>query len=203
MTQVVTAGPVMTSRGSLARSSAISFAGSAISAAMGLVLIVVLGRALGDAGSGVVLQAIAAFTIALGIARLGMDSAALWLLPRLSDSEPESVRPTCWYLLAVSAAGGVLGAAGLLITAHLLDGTAAGSVTAQTLRSIALFLPTASVMLTALAATRALGRITTYVLIGNVALPTLRPALVIAVVALGGGAVAAGLAWSEIGRAHV
>ena len=44
MTQVVTPGPVTTSRGSLARAK-ISFAGSAISAAMGLVLIVVLGRA--------------------------------------------------------------------------------------------------------------------------------------------------------------
>lgn len=196
MTQVTAPGPASTTRSSLARSSAVSFAGSAISAAMGLVLIVVLGRTLGDAGSGVVLQAIAAFTIALGIARLGMDSAALWLLPRLADSDPGAIRPTCWYLLAVAAAGGVLGAVGLLATAHLLDGTAAGGITAQTLRAIAPFLPAASVMLTALAATRALGRITTYALIGNVALPTLRPALVLAVVLLGGGAVAAGLAWS-------
>ena len=196
MTQVTAPGPASTTRSSLARSSAVSFAGSAISAAMGLVLIVVLGRTLGDAGSGVVLQAIAAFTIALGIARLGMDSAALWLLPRLTDSDPAAIRPTCWYLLAVAAAGGVLGAGGLLATAHLLDGTAAGGITAQTLRAIAPFLPPASVMLTALAATRALGRITTYVLIGNVALPTLRPVLVLAVALLGGGAVAAGLAWS-------
>lgn len=196
MTRVADPGPTTAARTSLARSSAISFAGSSISAVMGLLLIVVLGRTLGDAGSGVVLQAIASFTIALGIARLGMDSAALWLLPRVADSEPEAVRPTCWYLLTVAAVGGVLGAIGLLVVAHLLDGSAAGAVTARTLRSIAPFLPAASVMLTALAATRALGRITTYVLLGNVALPALRPALVLAVVALGGGAVAAGVAWS-------
>lgn len=184
------------SRRHLARSSALSFAGSATSALMGLVLIVVLGRTLGDIGAGVVLQAVAAFTIALGVARLGMDSTALWILPRLSESNPGLLRPTGWFLLGVSAFGGCLGALGMLVVAQVMEVAASGAEAAATLRSIAVFLPFAAVMLTALAATRAMGGVRAYVLVGSVALPTLRPAAIGLTVALGGTAVAAGVAWA-------
>lgn len=196
MTSVQSPTAAAPARSHLARSGALSFAGSATSAVMGLVLIVALGRSLGDVGAGVVLQAIAAFTIALGLARMGMDSAALWILPRLADGERNMVRPMGWMLLGVAALGGMLGALGLIVTATLIDTTAAGPLTARTLRGIALFLPPAAVMLTALAATRAMGKVTTYVLIGSVALPTLRPVLVLIVVAMSGGAFAAGVAWA-------
>lgn len=180
----------------LARSSTLSFAGSATSALMGLMLIIVLGRTLGDVGAGVVLQAVAAFTIVLGFARLGMDSTALWILPRLLDGRREHVRSMGWFLVGVSAIAGCLGAFALLAVAHLMEAAGANTVVAETLRSIALLVPFGSVMLTALAATRAMGRVTAYVLVGSVALPTLRPLLIAAVVTLGGGAVAAGIAWA-------
>lgn len=196
MTTPSLVAPATSSRSHLARSSVLSFAGSATSALMGLVLIVVLGRTLGDVGAGVVLQAVAAFTIALGAARLGMDSTALWILPRLLEGEKELVRPTGRFLLTVSAVGGALGALGLLAVAHVMETTASGTAAAAALRSIAVFLPFAAVMLTALAATRAMGKVTAYVLVGSVALPTLRPAAIAVTVALGGTAVAAGLAWA-------
>lgn len=190
--------PTMTapSRRNLARSSVLTFAGSATSALMGLVLIVVLGRTLGEVGAGVVLQAVAAFTIALGAARLGMDSTALWILPRLLDSQEGLVRPTAWLLIGTASLGGCLGGIGLVITAQVLETTASGTETAAALRSIAPFLPFAAAMLTALAASRAMGKVTTFVLIGSIALPTLRPAAIVISVALGGSAIAAGIAWA-------
>lgn len=196
MTSVRTAPTVAPSRDSLARSGALTFAGSAISALMGLVLIIVLGRTIGEAGAGVVLQAVAAFTIALGVGRLGMDSTALWILPRLLDGQRGLVRPTVWLLIGTAAIGGCLGGVGLVITAELLETTASGTDTAAALRSIAPFLPFAAAMLTALSATRAMGRVTAYVLVGSIALPTMRPAAIAATVALGGTAVAAGIAWA-------
>lgn len=196
MTAVKALSPAIPSRIALARSGALSFAGSAISAVMGLALIIVLGRSLGDAGAGVVLQAIAAFTIALGLARMGMDSTALWTLPRLAESQREMARPMSWMLLLIAAFGGLVGAVGLFVAAALIDSSVAGSLTARTLRAIALVLPIAAVLLTALAATRALGEVTAYVLIGSVSLPALRPALVLAAVGLGGGALVAGIVWA-------
>lgn len=183
-------------RGELARGSALSFVGSATSAAMGLVLIVVLGRVLGDAGSGVVLQAVGAFTIALAVARFGMDSAAIWILPRLLEDDRAMIRQTGALLLAVSAVVGTVCAAVLVAGTMLVDAVNPGDPVAEALRSIAWFLPAASVMLTALSATRALGKVTAYVLVGNVALPTLRPLAILVAVGAGAGVTAATVAWA-------
>lgn len=183
-------------RSDLARGSALSFAGSATSAVMGLVLIIVLGRTLGDAGSGVVLQTIGAFTIALGVARFGMDSAAIWILPRLLEDDRRNIRPTGWFLLIISGVIGCVCAGVLLIGAHIADAVNPSDPVAEAVRSIVWFLPLASVLLTALSATRALGKVTAYVLVGNVALPSLRPLAIALAVGLGAGTAAAALAWA-------
>ena len=54
--------------------------GAAASAALGFAFSLLLARGLGADGAGVVLQAIGCFTIALGLARLGLDTTAVWLL---------------------------------------------------------------------------------------------------------------------------
>lgn len=185
-----------TSHRELARGSALSFIGSATSAVMGLLLIIVLGRMLGDAGSGVVLQVVGAFTIALGVARFGMDSTAVWILPRLLEDERRWVRPTGWLLLLVSATVGCLCAALLLIATMLAEVANPGDPVAAALRATLWFLPVASVLLTALSATRGLGRVTSYVLIGSVGLPTLRPIAVVVAVGMGAGAFGAAVAWA-------
>lgn len=184
------------SRSELARGSALSFVGSATSAVMGLALVIVLGRMLGDAGSGIVLQAVGAFSIALGVARFGMDSAAIWILPRLLEDDRRMIRPTGWFLLVVSAVVGCVCAAILLAGTYMAEAANPGDPVADALRSIVWFLPIASVLLTALSATRALGKVTAYVLIGNVALPTLRPLALALAVGVGAGAAAASLAWA-------
>ena len=185
-----------TSRGELARGGALSFVGSAISAVMGLVLIIVLGRLLGDAGSGVVLQAVGAFTIALGVARFGMDSAAIWILPRQLEDDRQLLRPTSAFLLLTSAVAGLVCAVALFAGALIVEAQAPGDPVAEAIRSIVWLLPVASVMLSALSATRALGQVTAYVLVGNVFLPSLRPLAIAAVVGLGAGALGATAAWA-------
>lgn len=185
-----------TARGELARGGALSFVGSAVSAVMGLVLIIVLGRMLGDAGSGVVLQAVGAFTIALGVARFGMDSAAIWILPRQLEDSPHQLRPTAAFLLTVSAVAGVVCAGALFVVILVVESHDPDDPVAAALRSIVWFLPVASIMLTALSATRALGRVHAYVLVGNVFLPSLRPLAVAASVGLGAGALGAAFAWA-------
>jgi hypothetical protein len=160
---------------------------------MGLVLAVVLGRLLGEAGSGVVMQAVGVFMIALGISRFGMDSSAIWLLPRLAMDAPTRVAPATWFMIAVSGTAGTVCAAVMIAASPLI---AADDAAAEAIAASAWFLPVTSMLLTALAATRGLGGVAAYVWVGNVILPTLRPLAIIAVVALGGGAVAATVAWA-------
>jgi len=188
--------PPTAARRELARGGALSFFGAATSAALGLVVIVVLGRMLGDAGAGVVLQTIAVFTIALGVARFGMDSTVLWILPRLSDDLPSQVRRTAWSLVAVSGIVGVLCAAVLIVGTSIIDAYTGGDPVAAAVRATAPFLPAAAMLLTGLAATRALGRVTAYVWVGNIALPAMRPVAIIAVVGLGAGLTGAAIAWA-------
>ncbi len=178
-----------------ARGGAISFAGAATSALMGFVLTVVLARALGDTGAGVVLQAIAAFTIAQSIARLGMDTAAVWLLPRLAGSAPEQVRGAACAMLVPPAVAGLVAAGGLALAAPLIRGSLGGTVT-DAVVAVGWFLPFGSVLMVALAATRGLGGVVPYTLIGSIALPTIRPVTVLAAAGLSTGALAGAIAWA-------
>lgn len=185
-----------TAQAELARGGALSFVGSTISAAMGLVLIIVLGRLLGDVGAGVVLQAVGAFTIALGVARFGMDSAAIWILPRQLADERHLLRPTSAFLLLTSSVTGLACATVLFIGALIVEENSPGDPVAAAIRAIIWLLPLASVMLTALSSTRVLGKVTAYVLVGNVFVPSMRPLAVAAAVGLGSGALGATIAWA-------
>lgn len=178
-----------------ARGGAISFAGAATSALMGFVLTIVLARTLGDTGAGIVLQAIAAFTIAQSIARLGMDTAAVWILPKLAHSAPENVRGAAVALLVPPAVAGLVAAGGLALVAPALRGSLGDTVT-NAIVAVGWFLPFGTVLMVALAATRGLGGVVPYTLIGSVALPTVRPVAVLAVAGVSTGAMAGALAWA-------
>lgn len=174
----------------LARGGAIGLAGSITGSVMGLLLVIVLGNMLGDTGAGVVLQAIAVFTVALAVGRFGMDSTALWLLPRLREDSPEQVRAAVRLLLLGAAAAGLASAAVLYLTAGLIP-TDQSSLN-QSIRSVAWALPIAATALVALAVSRALGGLRTYALIGNVVLPTSRVLAVL--IAAGAGLSTTGVA---------
>ncbi len=180
----------------LGRRSMLSFAGSATSALLGFLLVVVLARFLGDADSGIVLQAIAVLMIALGFARFGMDSTAVWLLPRLADDQPQQVRATSWFLIAVSGVAGTVCAAAVWIGAALAAEANPSDPLPAAIRISAVLLPFAAMLLTSLAVSRALGRIAEYVLIGSVGLPAARLLAVLAAMLLGLTLSGVVLAWA-------
>lgn len=178
-------------RRELGAGSAISFGGAAFSAAAGFVLVIVLGRALGDTGAGVVFQVIAVFNIALAFGRVSMDSTAVWLLPRLKLDRSRSLPSTAWGMVAVSGLAGLVGALAVIgwnAAAHGAD--------ANELLAVIVTLPLAAMLMTALATTRALGGVIPYSVIGNVLLPGLRPLLILGAVLLGWGALGASVAWA-------
>ncbi|HSU45362.1 MAG TPA: polysaccharide biosynthesis C-terminal domain-containing protein [Arthrobacter sp.] len=181
-----------------ARGGIISGVGAGISAGMGFVLTLVLARSFGEVGSGVVLQAIAVFSIALGIARAGMDTAGIWVLPRLALSDAGKIRGAAVALLLPALAVGTVLA--LLLAALVpqlgLSGDVHQPEVIAAVRALNWFLPCAAVMMVALAATRGLGNVVPYTAVGAVALPVSRPLAVLVVVAVGGPAVWAAVAWA-------
>ncbi|HET7689308.1 MAG TPA: hypothetical protein VFK41_02950, partial [Nocardioidaceae bacterium] len=181
--------------GRAARGGAATFAGAALSAGLGFLFSFLVARALGTSGAGVVLQTMAVFTMTLSVAKLGLDTTAVWLLPRLRGVEGTAVRPAVVALLAGALAGGLVGLGLWQLIAHvLLDG--GGHEVVDALDMAFWLLPAATVMTVALAATRAFGGVVPFNLVGNVAVPALRPVGLGVVVALSGGAVAVALAWS-------
>lgn len=169
----------------MARGSVLSLGGSMTSAVMGLLVVIVLGNHLGDAGAGVVLQVIAIFTIALALARFGMDSAMLWLLPRLSDDNPAALRRAVLIAVAVAGAAGAICGLVLTAVAGIFGARLSQDGVADALAATAWALPLAAMMLTGLAASRALGGVAAYVLIGSVGLPVSRVVLVALAASLG------------------
>ncbi|WP_082716669.1 flippase [Microterricola viridarii] len=182
----------------LAREGTASLLGSAISATMGFALIVVLARTLGDAGAGVVLQTIAVFTIVLSLARAGMDSAAVWIMPRLASHNPAAIRGTLTSMLLITAVlSTVCGALTVALAPQLAQlGDSHASDVADAVALVGWFLPAGALVLVALAATRGLGGIVPYVSVGSIGLPVIRPIAVWAVAIAGGSYASVALAWA-------
>ena len=172
--------------------------GAAVSALAGFALTFILARTLGASGSGVVLQLIAAFTIALGIARTGMDTSAVWLLPRLATAEKSKIRGAATALLLPTVLVGTLMAVALsLLAPHVFSAEEeSGRQLVQAVQATSWLLPCGAVLMVSLAATRGLGNIVPYTLIGSIGLPSVRPFLVLLAAAVGGTAVLASVAWA-------
>jgi O-antigen/teichoic acid export membrane protein len=181
---------------SAAKGGVVTLVGAAVSSALGFALNLMFARVLGPHGAGVVLQSIGVFTISLSFGKLGLDTTAVWCLPRFMVGDREKVKPALIGLLLPA-----------LATALLVDLIWVALVTlpqfhvfSHEVRSAvlvtAVFLPAASVMVVALAATRAFGGVVPYNVIGNVVVPALRPAGLLLVAAMGGAATAASFSWA-------
>ncbi len=180
-----------------ARGGAVTLVGSGLSAALGFVVSLVLARTLGAGGSGVVLQTVAAFTIALSVARFGMDTAAVWVIPRVRSDDPALLRGTLTALLLPTVlAGAALAALGWV--ALSLPGVREGldPAVVRAMRGVLPFLPFGALMMVALAATRGFGGVLPFNLVGNIAVPLARPLLIVAAVAAGAAAAGAAVAWA-------
>lgn len=182
----------------LAAASGASFVGAVFSAVSGMLFIVVLGRVLGTTGAGVVLQAIGVFTIALGVAKLGLDTTAVWLLPRTRGDDPAVIRGVVRGLAGVGFVTGVLVAVAVAVAVPILLPTEGSAEVVHAVQAMAWFLPASVVTTVGLAATRGLGGIGPYTVIGNIVVPGLRPVLSLALGALGGGILAVATAWAAV-----
>src|SRR5690606_19553072 len=147
----------------------------------------------GDDGAGVVLQAIAAFTIAQSVAKLGLDTAAVWLLPRLAQDSPAGVRAATIAMLWPAAVAGLVAA---LLLAILAPRWPVGTEVSDAIVAAGWFLPFGTVLTVALAGTRGTGGIVPYTLIGSIALPSVRPVAVGVTAVATSTALAGALAWA-------
>ncbi|MDO5098103.1 MAG: oligosaccharide flippase family protein [Corynebacterium sp.] len=182
----------MTQRRDLARGGMISFLGSATSALLGFVLTIVFSRLMGAHGAGVIFQATGVFAMVLAFAKLGLDSTAIYLLPRLKLDSPDKIRSTITaFVLAALAASVVLVGVLEAIAPLIWDDTVS-----DTIRVLMVFVPVGALFLIASAVLRALGSVTEYVLVSNVALPALRPPLVAVAAVATGSIVVVAVAWA-------
>ena len=180
------------SRRNLARGGIVGFVGAAASAVLGFVFTIVLSRALGTTGAGVVTQATGVFAIVMALAKVGLDSTAIYLMPRLSVDSPQEIRASLNYMASVAV--GVSLSAVLVLEAvapMIWSAEVAGAV-----RAAAWFVPIGALSLVASAALRALGNMREYVLVQNLLLPGLRPLLVAVAAAVGGSYAVVSAAWA-------
>lgn len=181
--------------GNAARSSGLSFAGALTSSLAGFVLAVILGRSLGPSGSGLIFQMISVFTIAGAVAKLGLDTTAVWLLPRLASDRRQDIRRASAVLLIGALIGGLAAAGVTFAIAPLLHAGAGDRQLVDLVRLAALFLPFSSVFAVGLAMTRGLGGIRDFVLIGSIGLPVARLAAIAVATAFTASALIIGAVW--------
>ena len=163
-------------RRSLARGGIVGFVGAAASAVLGFAFTIILSRMLGAEGAGIVTQATGVFAIVMALAKVGLDSTAIYLMPRLSLDAPEEIRATLSFMASMTVGVSTVCVLILEAVAPLIWNA---EVAAST-RAVLWFVPIGALTLVASAALRALGNMREYVLIQNLLLPGLRPLLVAA-----------------------
>lgn len=164
-----------------------------ISGLAGFGLSLILGRTVGPEGNGVVFQMISVFMIASAVAKLGLDTTCVWLLPRLASDRRQDVRRATALLLVGALGGGLAAGLAVFVLAPWLSPQNPDLLILMQVS--AAFVPVASVGTVALAVTRGLGGIRPYVLIGSIGLPSARLAGVAVAVAIAASALMAGLMW--------
>jgi len=182
-------------RRELARGGGLSFFGSAGSALLGFVLTVVITRLLGAEGAGVVFQATGVFAVVLAFAKVGLDSTAIYLLPRVRLDDPRRIRSTIMAFVLIALVASVALAVALQFVAPVLW-PGEGNPVSGSVRALGVFIPAGAVMLIAAAILRALGSVREYVLVNNIAIPALRPPLVAVAAVATGSVVVVSVAWA-------
>ena len=179
-------------RRSLARGGIVGFVGAAASAVLGFAFTIILSRMLGAQGAGIVTQATGVFAIVMALAKVGLDSTAIYLMPRLSLDAPEEIRATLSFMASMTVGVSTVCVLILEAVAPLIWNA---DVAAST-RAVLWFVPIGALTLVASAALRALGNMREYVLVQNLLLPGLRPLLVALAAAFTGSLAFVSVAWA-------
>lgn len=181
-------------RTELARGASLSFIGAATSAALGFLLVLLVARFGGAYSAGVLVQVIGIFSILTVTAKVGLDSAALWLIPRYLIDRTHDVSALVRFVLLTTGVIGVLVALATAGIASLgLVWTDPGL--ADAVAAAAWAIPAGAVLLVVLAVVRSLGAVRPFVVLGNIALPLARVVAVLAAVLIGVGTTALSAVW--------
>lgn len=182
-----------------ARGGALNVAGSVVSMVLNLVLVVVVAREYGAAGSGVFFGAVALFTIIGTTVKLGSETGLVFSISRFRAQERwADVVPTIhlayWPVLALSA----VAALGLMALAPALPGT--DQVTrhgdfVEVLRALLPFLPAFVTVQVLTGATRGYGTMGPTVRDVSILRPLLQAVLMVGVTLQGQGLVVLAVAW--------
>lgn len=182
-------------RKSLARGGIIGFAGAATSALLGFAFSIMLARLLGSEGAGVVTQATGVFALVMALTKLGLDSTAIYLFPRLCIDDPRAIRPSLRYMILLSAS---VSLAAVLVVRGTL-GFVWGETNRLVLEAaniVLWFVPIGAGSLIVSAALRSVGQMRHYVLVQNILLPTSRLLLVAGIIGVTTSYTAAAVAWA-------
>lgn len=191
-------GP-QTSTTTAARGGALNVAGSVVSMALNLVLVVLVAREYGAAGSGVFFAAVALFTILGTMVKLGSETGLVFSISRFRARDRwADILPTIniafWPVLALA----VVVALALMAGADLLPGhgqhTRDGDFVAV-MRGLLPFLPAFVAVQVLTGATRGYGTMVATVRDISILRPTLQAGFMAVVVARGDGLVALAVAW--------
>lgn len=189
-----------------ARQGTIQLVGVVWSGVASFLLVVVLTTGLGATGYGAFAAAMALFTILMNAGKLGADVGLLREVPRLrAQGTVGSVRRVLVGGLVPVVLVGVL--AGVLtwvwagpLADLFVGGTEGLAQTEVSIRAMAPFVPVGAAMMVALVATRGFGSSTFSALVQSIAVPTVRPLLVLGVLAAVGGSLTlsqgVALAWA-------
>jgi len=149
-------------------------------------------RLLGERGAGTVMQAMAVFSIAISLAKLGMDSVAIWILPRIIETDLHHLGRVIRMVFAITAISGILGGCAVVVWSRFYQDDRSLSIAVLV---VGMAVPVGALQLVSLAIIRALGDLRAYVTIGNILLPVLRPIILVIVTAIGGTAVGVTIGW--------
>jgi O-antigen/teichoic acid export membrane protein len=168
---------------------------------MQIILTIVVARGVGTGGTGAFFEAVALFTILSNVGELGADTGLVKMLPHYralgrTRDLAAVVRTALWppilFCLGLSAVAWLVAPELAAVMAH---GERAAEVESY-LRTFIPFIPLGAITTVVLAGTRGMGTMVPFVWIQNIVLPTLRPVLVEATIALGLGTVAVALGWA-------
>jgi O-antigen/teichoic acid export membrane protein len=171
------------------------------SSLLGFALVVVITRGLHQARvAGVLFEVIALFMILSNTTELGADTGLVRMVSGYrATGRTRDVRPTLsiavWPVLILSSAAAVAvyQFAPQLAEVFIHGGSRTAAI--HYLRVFAPFLPMASATTVILSGTRGFGTMVPYVAVLNVAVPALRPALIVVAITAGLGATGVALSW--------
>ena len=180
----------------LARGGTLNLVGFVLSGVFAFLLAIVVTRLVGARGAGIFFAAVAVFTILSNVTELGADTGIVRYVARLREQGRQRELPTLMRIALVPAAilATIAGVATVVWAAPIADvfSRSDPAEVASYLRIFGWIIPLTTISTIALAGTRGFGSMRAFVGIDSVAVPILKPMLIL--IAAVGGLTATGLA---------